>query len=210
VLLRGALTLPLPLPFLPASRLSLPHRIPESQPLPSFPLLRSCLSSHSNKLGLQVYFPYRLPRSRACQTPCLSLPALPPAPPLTQNSRAVIPRTFSHAPSSRCQCLFHIIPPRCMLTSRPVTQIRLSLKIAQSLKCLSSIAYLDLAVAPRLSSLRKIRTQDCAFNSSKTRPFLIAFFFDSMTWSSCNGPACCHLKSSRSLIHWFLRRRLAA
>ncbi len=48
-----------------------------------------------------------------------------------------------------------------MLTSRPVTQISLSLQIAKSLECIISIAYLYLTVTPRVSSLHKKRTQDC-------------------------------------------------
>jgi hypothetical protein len=95
--------------------------------------------------------------SRSCQTPCLPFFFNPP----TQNSLAVIPRTFPPAPSSCCQCLFHITPPRCMLTSRPVTHTRLSLKIAQSLNCLISIAYLDLAVAPPHLSAQNTNTGLC-------------------------------------------------
>jgi hypothetical protein len=42
--------------------------------------------------------------------------------------------------------------------------------------------------SPRASALyakHEHKTSSCAFNSSKASPFLIAFLFDSMTWSSC-------------------------
>jgi hypothetical protein len=48
-----------------------------------------------------------------------------------------------------------------MLTSRSVTQTRCVIRNYLVLECLISIAFLDLVVAPRLSSLCKIRTQDC-------------------------------------------------
>jgi hypothetical protein len=81
----------------------------------------------------------------------------------------VFPSTFQgcHTPNFFPRAIFMLLMPfphystTLHVTSLSVTQISLSFKIAQSLKRLSSIAYLDLAVAPRLSSLRKIRTQDC-------------------------------------------------
>jgi hypothetical protein len=130
---------------------------PQSQPFPSSPLLRSCLPSHSNKVGTASVLSLSPPPIQGLSGPLRASPLPPPL--FFSTFRAAIPRTFSHPPSSFCQCFFHIISPRCMLTSRFVTQISLSFKIAQSLECLNSIAYLDLAVAPRLSSLRKIRTQ---------------------------------------------------
>jgi hypothetical protein len=140
--------------------------VPESQPFPSFALLRSRLPSHSNKVGTAIVLSFSPPPIQGLPDPMLAppIPFLSPSDPEFQGCHTpkFLPMPFPHYSTPHVLPMpFHIMPPRFMLTSRTVTQISLSLKIDQSLKCLSSIAYLDLAVAPRLSSLRKIRTQDC-------------------------------------------------
>jgi hypothetical protein len=112
--------------------------VPESQPFPpSSSLLhpsagllsspRRYLSSPPplSALSLRQGWDYECTPSRISTQLARPYDSRPP----TQNSRAAIPRTPFSATSSCCQCLFHITPPRYMLTSRdPVTQMSLSLK----------------------------------------------------------------------------------
>jgi len=119
-----------------------------------FPFLR--LPSHSNKVGAASVLSFSPPPIQGLPGPMRVLPLL-------FFLWAATPRTCFFAPFCQClcQCLFHIVPPRFMLTSRSVTQTRCVIRNYPVLECLISIAFLDLVVAPRLSSLCKIRTQDC-------------------------------------------------
>jgi hypothetical protein len=101
-----------------------------------------------------VYFLSRLPRSRACQAPCVSFPCSfffgLPHPELASS------RHFANVFANAFSTLFHHASCLPHVPSRRHVVIR----NYPVLECLISIAFLDLVVAPRLSSLCKIRTQD--------------------------------------------------
>ena len=135
--------------------------VPESHPFLSPPFLRSCLPSHSNKVGaasVLSFLPPRDPglaRPHACPPPALFFIFIffgQPHPELAST------RHFANVFANDFSTLFH---HASCLPHVPSRRHVVSFVIAQSLEYLIYIAFLYLMVAPRLSSLCKIRTQDC-------------------------------------------------
>ena len=144
-----------------------------------------------------MHFPSRLPCSRVvCQTPCFSQCSF------RQSSMCVLPSTsllrvarlpYPELPPHSIFILPMPFPPyftplHADLTSSSLASLlhRCHSKLPSPWNIsfpLPSWTWLSLR-SPDLCAKYEHRTVSCAFSSSKTRPFLIAFLFDSMTSSS--------------------------